>query len=303
MSILIDENTKVIVQGMTGKTGRFDTEQMLAYGTNIVAGVSPKKNGLVLFGVPVFDTVLQAKQATGANASVIFVPPMFAAESIMEAIDAEIELVVCITEGIPALDMLKVKRYLKGKKTRLVGPNCPGLISPGKCKIGILPAKIHVPGHIGVVSRSGTLTYEAVNQLTQNGFGQSTAIGIGGDSLRGTTFIDAIKMFNDDEDTYAIVMICEIGGSEEEECAEWLKENCKKPVVSFISGSTAPKGKRMGHAGAIISNGKGTANGKKDALKNAGVVVCETPDIIGQEMVKLLKEKGLYEKCLVKEQE
>ena len=303
MSILIDENTKVIVQGMTGKTGRFHTEQMLDYGTKIVAGVSPKKGGTTLFDIPVFDTVKQAKEATGANASIIFVPPMGAATSIMEAIDSELDLVVCITEGIPALDMLKVKRYLKGKKTRLVGPNCPGLISPGKCKIGILPAKIHKKGHIGVISRSGTLTYEAVNQLSNNNLGQSTAIGIGGDSLRGTGFIDALKLFNEDDDTYAIVMIGEIGGSEEEEASEYIKQNVKKPIVSFISGSTAPKGKRMGHAGAIISGGKGTAISKKTALKNAGVVVCETPDIIGEEMVKLLKEKGIYEKCLIKEQE
>lgn len=300
MSILIDENTRLIVQGMTGKTGRFHTEQMLDYGTKIVAGVSPKKGGTTLFDIPVFDTVKEAKEATNANASVIFVPPAGAANSIMEAIDAEIELVVCITEGIPALDMLKVKRYLRGKKTRLVGPNCPGLISPGKCKIGILPAKIHKQGHIGVVSRSGTLTYEAVNQLSVNNLGQSTAIGIGGDSLRGTNFIDALKLFNEDEDTYAIVMIGEIGGSGEEEASLWIKENCKKPIVSFISGSTAPKGKRMGHAGAIISNGKGTAAGKKQALKDIGVVVCETPDIIGEEMVKLLKERGIYQKCLIK---
>ena len=293
MSILIDENTKVIVQGMTGKTGRFHTEQMLDYGTKIVAGVSPKKGGTTLFDIPVFDTVKEAKEATNANASVIFVPPMGAATSIMEAIDAELDLVVCITEGIPALDLLKVKRYLKGKKTRLVGPNCPGLISPGKCKIGILPAKIHKQGHIGVVSRSGTLTYEAVNQLSEKGLGQSTAIGIGGDSLRGTNFIDALKLFNEDKDTYGIVMIGEIGGSDEEDASEWIKENCKKPIVSFISGSTAPKGKRMGHAGAIISNGKGTAEGKKQALRDAGVVVCETPDIIGEEMVKLLKERNI----------
>lgn len=298
MSILIDENTRVLVQGMTGKTGRFHTEQMLNYGTNIVGGVSPNKGGTSLFDIPIFDTVKQAKLATNANASVIFVPPMSAADSILEAIDAEIELVVCITEGIPALDMLKVKRYLHGKKTRLIGPNCPGLISPGKSKIGILPGKIHKQGHIGVVSRSGTLTYEAVNQLSLNNLGQSTAIGIGGDSLRGTGFIDALKLFNDDEDTYAIVMIGEIGGSGEEETATWIKENCKKPIVSFISGSTAPKGKRMGHAGAIISNGKGTASGKKQALRDVGVVVCETPDVIGEEMVKLLKLKGIYDKCL-----
>lgn len=300
MSILIDENTKVIVQGITGGAGRFHTEQMLAYGTKIVAGVTPGKGGETVLGVPVFDTVREAKEATGANASVIYVPAAFAADSITEAVDAELDLTVCITEGIPALDMLRVKRYLKGKKTRLVGPNCPGLISPGKCKIGILPAAIHRQGHIGVISRSGTLTYEAVNQLTSLGLGQSTAIGIGGDSLRGTGFIDALRLFDKDDDTYAIVMIGEIGGSGEEEAAEWIKANCRKPVVSFISGSTAPKGKRMGHAGAIISGGKGTAAGKKAALASCGVMVAETPDKIGETLVAAIKSAGIYEKCLIK---
>ena len=301
MSILIDENTKVIVQGITGKTGSFHTEQMLKYGTKIVAGVTPNKGGTVVFdNIPVFDTVLQAKEATGANASIIFVPPKFAKDSILEAIDAEIELVVVITEGIPTLDMLEVKRYLHGKKTRIVGPNCPGLITPGKCKIGILPASIYKKGHIGVVSRSGTLTYEVTNQLSELNIGQSSAIGIGGDSLRGTSFVDVLKLFNDDEDTYGIVMIGEIGGTGEEEAACWIKNNCKKPIVSFIAGSTAPKGKRMGHAGAIISGGKGTASDKKQSLTAACVRVCETPDVIGQTMYELLKEKNLLEACLVK---
>ena len=301
MSILIDENTKVIVQGITGKTGSFHTEQMLKYGTRIVAGVTPNKGGTVVFDdIPVFDTVLEAKEATGANASIVFVPPKFAKDSILEAIDAELDLVVVITEGIPALDMLEVKRYLHGKKTRMIGPNCPGLITPGKCKIGILPAPIFKKGHVGVISRSGTLTYEVTNQLSELNIGQSTAVGIGGDSLRGTTFIDVLKMFNEDSDTYAIVMIGEIGGTNEEEAASWIKENCKKPIVSFIAGSTAPKGKRMGHAGAIISGGKGTASDKKQALRDAGVKVCETPDVIGETMYEYLKEKNLLEACLVK---
>lgn len=301
MSVLIDEKTKVIVQGITGKTGSFHTEQMLKYGTKIVAGVTPGKGGTVVFdNVPVFDTVREAKDATKANASIIFVPPKFAKDSILEAIDAELELVVVITEGISALDMLEVKRYLHGKKTRLIGPNCPGLITPGKCKIGILPASIFKKGHIGVVSRSGTLTYEVTNQLSELSIGQSSAIGIGGDSLRGTSFIDVLKLFNEDEDTYGIVMIGEIGGTGEEEAADWIKNNCKKPIVSFIAGSTAPKGKRMGHAGAIISGGKGTASDKKESLKDAGVKVCETPDVIGKTMYDLLKEKNLLEACLVK---
>lgn len=302
MSILIDKNTKVIVQGMTGKTGSFHTEQMIKYGTKVVGGVSPKKAGQTLFDLPIFATVKEAKQKTGATATVIFVPPAGAGDAIIEAIDSEMELCVCITEGIPQLDMLKVKNYLNktGNKTRLIGPNCPGLITPEECKIGILPGSIHHKGHVGVVSRSGTLTYEAVNQLSINNVGQSTAIGIGGDSLRGTTFLDVIKMFNADDETLAIVMIGEIGGSSEEEVAEYIKQNGSKPIVAFISGSTAPKGKRMGHAGAIISNGKGTAQGKKDALREAGVTVCETPDVIGETMIKVLKDKGLYEKCLIK---
>ena len=298
MSILINENTRLIVQGITGKQGAFHTEQMLAYGTKIVGGVTPGKAGQTILGVPVFDTVKEAKEATGANASIIYVPPKFAADSIFEAIDAEMPLVVCITEGIPVLDMARVKNYLVGKKTVLVGPNCPGLISPGKCKAGILPGYIHTPGHVGVISRSGTLTYEAVDQLTMRGIGQSTAIGIGGDPIRGLGFVDVLQMFEDDPDTYAIVMIGEIGGSGEEEAAEFIKTRMTKPVAAFISGQTAPKGKRMGHAGAIISGGKGTASGKIAALTEAGVIVAPTPDVIGEALVTAAKNAGVYEKLL-----
>jgi succinyl-CoA synthetase alpha subunit len=298
MSILINENTRLIVQGITGKQGAFHTEQMLAYGTKIVGGVTPGKAGQTILGVPVFDTVKEAKEATGANASIIYVPPKFAADSIFEAIDAEIPLVVCITEGIPVLDMARVKNYLVGKKTVLVGPNCPGLISPGKCKAGILPGYIHTPGHVGVISRSGTLTYEAVNQLTMRGIGQSTAIGIGGDPIRGLGFVDVLQMFEEDPDTYAIVMIGEIGGSGEEEAAEFIKTKMTKPVAAFISGQTAPKGKRMGHAGAIISGGKGTAAGKIAALTEAGVIVAPTPDVIGEALVTAAKNAGVYEKLI-----
>ena len=298
MSILINENTRLIVQGITGKQGAFHTEQMLAYGTKIVGGVTPGKAGQTILGVPVFDTVKEAKEATGANASIIYVPPKFAADSIFEAIDAEMPLVVCITEGIPVLDMARVKNYLVGKKTVLVGPNCPGLISPGKCKAGILPGYIHTPGHVGVISRSGTLTYEAVNQLTMRGIGQSTAIGIGGDPIRGLGFVDVLQMFEDDPDTYAIVMIGEIGGSGEEEAAEFIKTRMTKPVAAFISGQTAPKGKRMGHAGAIISGGKGTAAGKIQALTEAGVIVAPTPDVIGEALVTAAKNAGVYERLI-----
>ena len=298
MSILINENTRLIVQGITGKQGTFHTEQMLAYGTKIVGGVTPGKAGQTVLGVPVFDTVKEAKEATGANASILYVPPKFAADSIFEAIDAEMPLVVCITEGIPVLDMARVKNYLVGKKTVLVGPNCPGLISPGKCKAGILPGYIHTPGHVGVISRSGTLTYEAVNQLTMRGIGQSTAIGIGGDPIRGLGFVDVLQMFEDDPDTYAIVMIGEIGGSGEEEAAEFIKTKMTKPVAAFISGQTAPKGKRMGHAGAIISGGKGTAAGKIQALTEAGVIVAPTPDVIGEALVTAAKNAGVYEKLI-----
>ncbi len=298
--ILVNKDTKVIVQGITGSQGRFHTEQMLNYGTKIVAGTTPGKGGQEVLGVPVFNTVKEAKAATGANCSIIYVPPAFAADGIFEAVDAELDLVVCITEGIPVLDMMRVKNYMIGKKTRLIGPNCPGLISPGACKVGILPGFIHVPGHVGVMSRSGTLTYEAVHQLTTRNIGQSTAVGIGGDPIRGTGFIDVLSMFNDDPDTYAVVMIGEIGGSGEEEAAEWIKANMKKPVVAFIGGKTAPKGKRMGHAGAIISGGKGTQAGKVAALEAAGVMVAPTPDKIGDTLVEAIKAAGIYEKCLVK---
>lgn len=298
MSILIGKDTKLIVQGITGGQGRFHTEQMLEYGTNIVAGVTPGKAGEKVFGVPVFDTVKEAKAATGANTSIIYVPPRFAADSIFEAIDAEIELVVCITEGIPVLDMARVKNYLIGKKTKLVGPNCPGLISPGKAKVGILPGYIHKEGHVGVISRSGTLTYEAVKQLSDRNIGQSTAVGIGGDPIRGLGFIDVLKLFEEDPDTLAVVMIGEIGGSGEEEAAEYIRDHMTKPVASFISGQTAPKGKRMGHAGAIISGGKGTAAGKIEALESCGVVVAPTPDKIGEALVTAAKAAGVYEKLL-----
>ena len=298
--ILVNQDTKVIVQGITGSQGRFHTEQMLKYGTKIVAGTTPGKGGQEVLGVPVYNTVKEAKEKTGANCSIIYIPPAFAADGILEAVDAGIELVVCITEGIPVLDMMRVKNYMIGKKTRLIGPNCPGLISPGACKVGILPGFIHVPGHVGVMSRSGTLTYEAVHQLTVRNIGQSSAVGIGGDPIRGTGFIDVLSMFNDDPDTYAVVMIGEIGGSGEEEAAEWIKENMTKPVVAFIGGKTAPKGKRMGHAGAIISGGKGTQAGKVAALEAAGVLVAPTPDKIGDTLVEAIKKAGIYEKCLVK---
>lgn len=300
MSILINQESRVIVQGITGSHGQFHTQQMQAYGTNIVGGVTPGKGGQTTLGVPVFNTVREAKEATGANVSVIYVPAAFAADGIMEAADAGIELVVCITEGIPVLDMIKVKSYLRGKKTRLIGPNCPGLISPGECKVGILPAAIHKKGHVGVVSRSGTLTYEAVNQLSMNGIGQSTAVGIGGDPIKGTGFIDVLDMFNRDEETYAVVMIGEIGGTGEEDAAEWIKANMKKPVVAFISGQTAPKGKRMGHAGAIISGGKGTAASKNRVLSECGIAVAMTPDKIGETLIEAIKKAGIYEKCLIK---
>ena len=299
MSILIDENTKVIVQGITGGQGRFHTEQMLAYGTKVVGGVTPGKAGQEVCGVPVFDTVKEAKEATGANTSIIYVPPKFAADSILEAIDAEMDFVVCITEGIPVLDMARIKNYLKGKKTVLLGPNCPGLISPGKSKVGILPGYIHKQGHVGVVSRSGTLTYEAVNQLSVRNIGQSSAVGIGGDPIRGLGFVDVLKRYEEDPDTYAVVMIGEIGGSGEEEAAEFIRDHMTKPVAAFISGQTAPKGKRMGHAGAIISGGKGTAAGKIQALEAVGVIVAPTPDRIGEALVEAAKKAGVYEKILL----
>jgi succinyl-CoA synthetase alpha subunit len=297
MSVFINKDTKVIVQGITGGVGLFHTKQMLEYGTKIVGGVTPGKGGTEVEGVPVFDTVSQAKEATGCNASVVYVPPAFAADAIMEAVDADLDLVICITEGIPVLDMVKVKRYMEGKRTRLVGPNCPGVITPEECKIGIMPGYIHKKGHVGVVSRSGTLTYEAVHQLSQAGIGQSTAVGIGGDPVNGTNFIDVLKAFNEDEETYAVIMIGEIGGTAEEEAAEWVKANMTKPVVGFIGGQTAPPGKRMGHAGAIISGGKGTAAEKIKKMNECGIKVADTPSVMGETLISVLKEQGLYEKC------
>jgi succinyl-CoA synthetase alpha subunit len=283
MSVLVNENTRVLVQGFTGKEATFHATQALAYGTKVVGGVTPGKGGQTHLDLPVFNTVADGVKATGANASVIFVPPPFAADAIMEAADAEIALVVCITEGIPAEDMIRAWAYLKNHpSTRLIGPNCPGIISPGKCKIGIMPAHIHKEGNVGVVSRSGTLTYEAVGQLTKLGIGQSTCIGIGGDPIIGTSFTDAIRFFNEDPDTHAIVMIGEIGGTAEETAAAYIKANVKKPVVGFIAGQTAPPGRRMGHAGAIISGGSGKAEDKIAAMKDAGITVCPTPATIGE---------------------
>ncbi|WP_240375300.1 succinate--CoA ligase subunit alpha [Bacillus piscicola] len=298
MSIFINKDTKVIVQGITGSTGLFHTKQAVEYGTQVVGGVTPGKGGTEVEGIPVFNTVEDAVKETGANASVIYVPPAFAADAIMEAVDAELDLAICITEGIPVLDMLNVKRFMEGKKTRLVGPNCPGVITPEECKIGIMPGYIHKKGHVGVVSRSGTLTYEAVHQLSTNGIGQSTAVGIGGDPVNGTDFIDVLSAFNDDDDTEAVIMIGEIGGTAEEEAAEWIKANMKKPVVGFIGGRTAPPGKRMGHAGAIISGGKGTADEKINTLEKCGVKVADTPAEIGDTLIASLKENDLYDKCL-----
>lgn len=291
MSVFINKDTRVIVQGITGSTALFHTKQMLEYGTNIVGGVTPGKGGTEAEGVPVFNTVAEAVQTTGANASVIYVPAPFAADAIMEAVDAELDLVICITEHIPVLDMVKVKRFMEGKKTRLIGPNCPGVITPEECKIGIMPGYIHKKGHVGVVSRSGTLTYEAVHQLSEAGVGQSTAVGIGGDPVNGTNFIDVLKAFNEDPDTHAVIMIGEIGGTAEEEAAEWVKANMTKPVVGFIGGKTAPPGKRMGHAGAIISGGKGTADEKIKTLNACGIEVAETPSVMGETLIKVLKEK------------
>jgi succinyl-CoA synthetase alpha subunit len=284
MSVLVDENTRLIVQGFTGKEGTFHAQQAIAYGTTVVGGVVPGRGGATHLDLPVFDTVDQAVRATGANASVIFVPPPFAADAIMEAAEAGLPLVVAITEGIPALDMVKVWAFLRGRPTRLVGPNCPGVISPGKCKIGIMPGHIHLPGHVGVVSRSGTLTYEAVGQLTGLGIGQSTCIGIGGDPIIGTTFLDALTLFNEDPGTHAIVMIGEIGGNAEETAASYVKEHVRKPVVGFIAGQTAPPGRRMGHAGAIISGGSGAAADKIQAMEEAGITVCSSPAEIGEKV-------------------
>ncbi|GGD27599.1 succinate--CoA ligase subunit alpha [Pontibacillus sp. ALD_SL1] len=297
MSVYINKDTKVIVQGITGSTALFHTKQMLEYGTQIVGGVTPKKGGTEVEGVPVFNTVEEAVEETGATASVVYVPAAFAADAIMEAVDAELDLVICITEHIPVIDMVKVKRYMEGKKTRLVGPNCPGVITPEECKIGIMPGYIHKKGHIGVVSRSGTLTYEAVHQLSEAGIGQSTAVGIGGDPVNGTDFIDVLQAFQDDPDTYGVIMIGEIGGTAEEEAAQFVKDNMDKPVVGFIGGRTAPPGKRMGHAGAIISGGKGTAEEKIKVMNECGIQVAETPAVMGETLINVLKENNIYDKC------
>ncbi|HEY8413340.1 MAG TPA: succinate--CoA ligase subunit alpha [Pyrinomonadaceae bacterium] len=288
MSVLVDKSTRLIVQGITGKEGTFHTKQMMEYGTKVVGGVTPGKGGTTHEGIPVFNSVADAKREAGANASVIYVPPSFAADAIMEAADAGIPVVVCITEGIPTLDMVKVREYLRDKPTRLIGPNCPGIISPGKCKIGIMPGHIHREGNIGVVSRSGTLTYEAVGQLTALGLGQSSAIGIGGDPIVGTTHVDALRLFQEDPETIGIVMIGEIGGTAEEDAAAFAKDNVTKPIVAFIAGQTAPPGRRMGHAGAIIAGGKGTAAEKMKALAEAGIHVVKSPADIGKAMKEAL---------------
>jgi succinyl-CoA synthetase alpha subunit len=291
MSILVDHNTRLLVQGITGSSGASHAKGCMEYGTNVVAGVTPGKGGQKFEGkVPVFDTVYEARKQTGCNATMIFVPAAFAADAILEAADAGVELIVCITEGIPVMDMMRAQTVLKEKKSRLIGPNCPGIITPGQCKIGIMPGYIHKPGKIGVISRSGTLTYEAVWQLTQRGYGQSTCIGIGGDPINGTSHLDAVKLFSEDPDTDALIVIGEIGGTAEEEAAFWIKENYDKPVAAFIAGVTAPPGRRMGHAGAIVSGGKGTAAGKIEALREAGIAVAETPASIGDTLIKILKQ-------------
>jgi len=291
MPVLVDKNTRLIVQGITGNAGAFHTRQCIKYGTQVVAGVTPGKGGQVFDEkVPIFNTVAEAVASTDANATMIFVPPPFAADAIMEAADAEIPLIVAITEGVPVADMMRAKTYLEGKKSRLIGPNCPGIITPGQCKIGIMPGHIHKSGHVGVVSRSGTLTYEAVGQLSALGIGQSTCIGIGGDPIKGTDFIDALALFEADEQTRAVIMIGEIGGSAEEEAAAWIKANMKKPVAAFIAGLTAPPGRRMGHAGAIISGGKGTGQGKVAALNENGIAVAPTPGDMGNILVETARK-------------
>jgi succinyl-CoA synthetase alpha subunit len=290
MSVLVDKNTRLVVQGITGSAGGFHARQCMEYGTNIVAGVTPGKGGQKFDGqVPVFDTVWEARRETDCNVSMIFVPAPAAADSILEAVDAGVELVVCITEGIPVMDMMRVKAQMAGKRSRLIGPNCPGIITPGACKIGIMPGYIHKAGSVGVISRSGTLTYEAVWQLTSRGYGQSTCIGIGGDPINGMSHLDAVKLFNEDRDTDAMILIGEIGGSAEEEAAAWIETNCKKPVAAFIAGMTAPPGRRMGHAGAIVSGGKGTAAGKIEALKAAGIAVAETPATMADTLIQRMK--------------
>jgi succinyl-CoA synthetase alpha subunit len=293
MAVLVDQNTRLLVQGLTGKTGGFHARQCMEYGTNVVAGVTPGRGGELFDNkVPVFDTVAEARAETGCNVSVIFVPAPGAADAILEAVDAGVELVICITEGIPVMDMMRVKAQMAGKKSRLIGPNCPGIITPGACKIGIMPGYIHKPGNVGVISRSGTLTYEAVWQLTSRGYGQSTCIGIGGDPINGMSHLDAVKLFNDDPDTNAMIVIGEIGGAAEEEAAEWIKENCDKPVAAFIAGATAPPGRRMGHAGAIVSGGKGTAAGKIEALKAAGIAVADTPATMADTLIAQMKGRN-----------
>jgi succinyl-CoA synthetase alpha subunit len=291
VSVLVDKNTRVVTQGITGATGQLHTKACKEYGTQMVAGVTPGKGGTSFEGIPIFDTVAQSVAATGADASVIYVPPPFAADAIMEAADAGVPLIVCITEGIPVLDMMRVKRFLAGRPVRLIGPNCPGIITPGQCKIGIMPGYIHKPGRIGVVSRSGTLTYEAVFQLTQLGHGQSTCIGIGGDPINGTNFVDALRLFHDDPDTDAVIVIGEIGGTAEEQAADFIRDHMRKPVVAFVAGQTAPKGRRMGHAGAIIAGGRGTAADKIAAFEAAGVRIARNPAEMGATMVARLAER------------
>ncbi|MGZ4967076.1 MAG: succinate--CoA ligase subunit alpha [Chthoniobacterales bacterium] len=293
MSVLVDKNTRLCVQGITGSAGGFHAKQCMEYGTNVVSGVTPGKGGQKFENkVPVFDTVLEARQQTGCNVSVIFVPAAGAADGILEAVDAGVELVVCITEGIPVMDMMRVKAQMAGKHSRLIGPNCPGIITPGAAKIGIMPGYIHKPGNVGVISRSGTLTYEAVWQLTSRGYGQSTCIGIGGDPINGMSHLDAVQLFEADPDTHAMILIGEIGGSAEEEAAEWIKHRGKKPVAAFIAGTTAPPGRRMGHAGAIVSGGKGTAAGKIAALKSAGIAVADTPARMADTLIARMKEQS-----------